>query len=113
MRHPRRVVRFFIEGALACFPHALRDEIHRVIEIHVHPVARSRGAILHLRRARGMAYEFVARRTFRAKVSARNRRRGIAFDADDFAVAVKDELAATYRAVRTDRSRDLRMLVPR
>src|SRR5438270_12382891 len=107
------VFRFVVEGSLARFPQSLRDELHRLIERHVGPLTRSRRAITHRLRARVMRDQLVARGPFGTEMSARDRRLRIAFDGDDLAVAMKDELSASDAAVGTDRTRHFGLLVLR
>ena len=77
-----------------------------------HSVANG-GAVLHLRLARRVRQQLEARRALRAQMPFGNRRPRIAFDRHELAVAVKDQLAAADRAVRTHRSRDRRAGDPR
>src|SRR5438045_1446031 len=72
-----------------------------------------RRTILHTRRAVLMRDELERVGAFGAEMAARDRRLRIAFDADDFAVAVIDELATADAAIRTDRSRHARPVVLR
>ena len=48
--------------------------------------------------------QFVGVGALRTEAAAGNRRLGIAFDGNQLAILVKDELAATHAAVRTNRS---------
>src|SRR5215813_4347696 len=58
-----------------------------------------------------MSVKLVSCRPFRAEMSARDGRFGIAFNGDQFVVFVEDELAAPYAAIRTNRRRHLRAVV--
>src|SRR5947207_11084670 len=58
-----------------------------------------------------MRDELERRRAFRTEMSARDRRLGITFDADDLAVAMVNELTTSDTAVRTDRARHFRVAI--
>src|SRR5690349_11170744 len=58
-----------------------------------------------------MRVQFIRRSAFRTQASARNGRIGIAFDRDQLAIFVIDDLPTTYSAIRTNRRRRLRVVM--
>jgi hypothetical protein len=66
----------------------------------------ARRAIFHFRFATRMREQLIRRRAFRTKVSLTDRRLRVAFDRNQFAVLVINELTATDSAVRANRAGD-------
>src|SRR5262249_55048887 len=100
-----------VEGALAGGPHALGDHGRGLMEADLAPRAAARRAVLDLRRARLMRDELVAGRTFGTEMPSGDRRLRIAFDGEELALAMVNQLTTSDAAVRTDGARYLRAVV--
>jgi hypothetical protein len=79
---------------------------HRVVQRNFCPLFCARRAIFHFRFATRMREQLIRRRAFRTKVSLTDRRLRVAFDRNQFAVLVINELTATDSAVRANRAGD-------
>ena len=58
-----------------------------------------------------MSVQFVSVGALRAKMAARDRRAGIAFDRNQLAIFVKDHLPAADSAIGTDGARELSIVI--
>jgi len=108
-----RAVLFVNEGSLARLPDAVRHHVHRAIQRNVGPFFRTRGAIFHFRFAPIVREQLIRCRAFRTKIPLADGRLRVAFDRNQFAVFVINQLPATNAAVWANRSRDLRVVDPR
>src|SRR5258708_30738012 len=111
--HQRLPVFRFDESSLAAFPNAVRDHLHRLIQVQLFPFLCEWAAIFHFGHSLGMCQQLKAVRTFRAESPARDRGFRIALDGNQFPVFVEDQLTATHCAIRTYRASDLRALILR
>ena len=60
-----------------------------------------------------MREQLIRRRAFRTKISLADRALRIAFDRNQFAILVINQLSAPNSAIRTNRTRDFRIVDPR
>ena len=101
------------EGALTRLPDAVRHHVHRTIHRNFCPLFRARCAIFYFRFTLRMCEQLIRRCTLWTKVPLADRTFRIAFDRNQFAVFVINELAATDTAIWADRARDLCVIDPR
>src|SRR5439155_1350149 len=101
------------EGALTRFPDAVRHHVHRTIHRNFRPLFRSRCAIFYFRFTLRMCEQLIRRCPLWTKIPLTDRTFRIAFDRNQFAVFVINELAATDTAIWADRARDLCVIDPR
>ena len=112
--HQRLAISFLDERALARIPDAVGNHVHRRLEVERLPTSSSTVARYFTRRLPTRVREQLeAVRAFRAEPSSRDGRFRVAFDRDELAVAVVNELAASDGAVRTDRAREWRAVILR
>src|SRR5436305_6538624 len=83
------------EGALTRFPDAVRHHVHRTIHRNFCPLFRARCAIFYFRFTLRMCEQLIRRCTLWTKIPLADRTFRIAFDRNQFAVFVINELAAT------------------
>ena len=105
--HDRSAIFRLCESGVARFPEPIGDHVHRLLEIQMLPYARIWAAIFNFHLAARMRHQLETVCALWTKMSARNGRLGIAFDADELAIFVKCQLPATYAAIRTNGSRHL------
>src|SRR5579862_3947587 len=98
----------FHKTAFACAPDSFRDHIHRFFEREFLPLARVGGAVFDLLQPSRMSVQFKSICALGTEVPAGNGRLRIAFDGDELARFVKNELSAAHSAVGADRARYFR-----
>src|SRR5437773_5469397 len=100
------------EGALTRFPDAVRHHLHRTIHRNFRPLFRARCAVFYFRFTLRMREQLIRRRTLWTKIPLTDRTFRIAFDGNQFAVFVINELTATDTAIWADRARNLCVIDP-
>ena len=104
---------FLLEGAVAGLPQPVRNHIHGAFEFDLFPFFGIGRAIFNFFQSPRMGMQLISGRTFRAQSSTRNRRFRIALNRDQLSILVIDHLPAADPAIRTDRWRRSRAIVPR
>src|SRR5438034_11817 len=107
-----RAVLLSNEGALTRFPDAVRHHLHRTIHGNFRPLFRARCAVFYFRFTLRMREQLIRRRTLWTKIPLADRTFRIAFDGNQFAVFVINELTATDTAIWTDRARNFCVIDP-
>ena len=108
----RPTILFVHERALARFPNSIGHHVHRAIKGDLLPRARPWGTIFYLHFATRMGEELERCSAFGTKIPLANRRLRIAFDGDEFAMLMVDELATANAAVGANRFGDLCVVDP-